>query len=375
MTTAPPDPAAGQPSTLSHRMKSAGHAALRPVNRVATMTARAAAGAGAGIARAAQGRLTRRRAVTGAAGAAALTMLLMVVTVSAPAGNTPPPQWLDTRHAAAFDPPVSMPVAPGPAAPMPQQTVRALAAPIETSPEPAGPGEQAGSPSSGPGSGPGSDSGEFTSWAIMDTTTGNITGSPNLAETSTTASMIKVWLAADYLRRTAEQGEEPPQDRLDELTLIVRDSNNEHTQELFVELGHHASIERLISICGLTDSYPIPYFWSNTQLSPRDTARMGACIARGDAAGPEWTDWLLDEMRAVRGIGDFGIRHALPAGERSSVAIKNGWVIRSAEGEYHVNCLAIGNGWTMGVMTRYPAEWGYLHGAEICRSLAAEHLM
>jgi hypothetical protein len=208
----------------------------------------------------------------------------------------------------------------------------------------------------------------------MDTNTGAITGSPNLAETSTTASMIKVWLAADYLRLTWEQGEEPPETRLEELTLIVRDSDNEHTQTLFVELGHHESIERLISICGLTDSHPVPFTWSQTRLSARDTARMGGCIARGDAAGPEWTGWLLNEMRKVRGLGDFGIRHAFPSDQRSTIAIKNGWVIRSDVGEYHVNCLAIGDGWSMGVLTRYPAEWGYEHGAEICRSLAADHL-
>lgn len=214
----------------------------------------------------------------------------------------------------------------------------------------------------------------FVGWAVLDLRTGAVTGSDNLAETSTTASMIKAWIAADYLRRTAENGDEPSQARLDQLTQVIRDSNNEHAETIFRELGRHESIERLISICALTDSRAVRNFWSNTQLSPRDTARMGACLADGRAAGPEWTDWLLDEMRAVRGNGDFGIRHALPPGERSAVAIKNGWIIRDESGEWHVNCLAIGDGWTMGVQTRYPASRGLAYGAEICRSLAAEHL-
>lgn len=221
---------------------------------------------------------------------------------------------------------------------------------------------------------PTSPTGDFVAWAILDTGTGRLTGSDNLAATSTTASMIKAWIVADYLRRTAEAGDQPSAERLDQLTLIIRDSHNGHTDTVFQEIGAHASIARLIDICGLTDSRAVPNRWSPTQLSPRDTARMGACLADGRAAGPEWTDWLLAEMRAVRGLGDFGIRHAFPPNQRSAIAIKNGWVIRNTEDAWHVNCLAIGDGWTMGVMTRYPERLGYQHGAEICRSLAAEHL-
>jgi hypothetical protein len=215
---------------------------------------------------------------------------------------------------------------------------------------------------------------DFAGWAIMNLNTGAVSGSGNLAQTSTTASMIKAWLVADYLRLASEQGETPGDERMTELSLIIRDSHNGYTHTLWEEIGEQASIDRLIGICGLTDSRPDPSGWSNTRLSPRDTARMAACIARGRAAGDQWTSWLLEQMRGVRGLGDFGIRDAFTGGERAGIAIKNGWVIRSATGEYHVNCLAIGNGWSMGVMTRYPFELGYEHGAEICRALAVNHL-
>lgn len=221
---------------------------------------------------------------------------------------------------------------------------------------------------------PGDPTGDFVGWAVLDLASGTTTGSSNLAETSTTASMIKAWIVADYLRLTAEAGDQPDPERIGQLQQIIRDSHNGYTEVVFDEIGEHASIERLIQICALTDSQAVPNRWSNTRLSPRDTTRMGACIADGRAAGPEWTAWLLDEMQAVRGIGDFGIRHAFPPDQRAAIAIKNGWVIRSAEDAWHVNCLAIGDGWTMGVMTRYPAHLGYTHGAEICRSLAAQQL-
>lgn len=218
--------------------------------------------------------------------------------------------------------------------------------------------------------------GDFVGWAVVDRNGDgmSITASGNATELSTTASMIKAWIAADYLRRVAETGGVPSPGRLSELTGVIRDSDNTYAQAIFQELGAHESIERLIDICGLPYARAVPHRWSDTLLSPVDTALMGLCLADGRAAGPEWTDWLLNEMRQVRGLGDFGIRDAVPPEQRSSVAIKNGWVVRKEQGAWHVNCLAIGATWTMGVMTRYPADLGYEHGAGICRSLAAEHL-
>lgn len=47
-------------------------------------------------------------------------------------------------------------------------------------------------------------------------------------------------------------------------------------------------------------------------------------------------------------------------------------MVRDEEGTWHINCLAIGDGWTMGVMARYPAGKGYEHGAKICQSVAQQ---
>lgn len=210
------------------------------------------------------------------------------------------------------------------------------------------------------------------SWAMQDTRSGEIWGSDNMAQTSTTASLIKAWIAADYLRRLDEKGQEPTKARLQQVTIMVRDSDNDAASALWTQVGGSATVKRLISICKLTDSSTHQNNWSITRLSPRDITRMGACIADGRAAGPNWTKWLLDEMRAVRGVGDFGIRKAFPATERKEIAIKNGWVVRDEEGTWHINCLAIGDGWTMGVMARYPAGKGYEHGAKICQSVAQQ---
>ncbi|SCL24289.1 Beta-lactamase enzyme family protein [Micromonospora nigra] len=207
-------------------------------------------------------------------------------------------------------------------------------------------------------------------WSLLDRRSGEIVGSPDMAETSTTASMIKAWIVADYLRRTDEAGRKPTEAKLADLTKIIRDSDNTRTEQLYTEIGRSESIKRLLKTCTLTDSNVAPdKGWSRTALSPRDTARLGDCIADGKAAGKEWTSWLLKEMRLVRGAGDFGIRKAFPSAERKTIAIKNGWVDRIREQEIHVNCLAIGDTWTMGVMLRYPIGRGYEYGMDNCRKV------
>src|SRR5436309_3243886 len=49
----------------------------------------------------------------------------------------------------------------------------------------------------------------FFSWALLDRRTGSLTGSANLNATNNTASMVKAWIAADYLRVTVERGARP----------------------------------------------------------------------------------------------------------------------------------------------------------------------
>jgi hypothetical protein len=212
----------------------------------------------------------------------------------------------------------------------------------------------------------------FWSWALMDERTGKITGSDNMDATSTTASMIKSWIAADYLRRNAENDQTPSNARMNEVSIMIRDSDNNAATDLYSVVGKSSSTKRMIAMCGMTDSFPGKVSWSDTLLSARDTVRLADCIADGRAAGPKWTDWLLNEMRDVRGVGDFGIRKAFPAAESKTIAIKNGWVVWDDDGLWHLNCLAIGDDWTMGIMMRYPAAKGFAYGSSLCKSIASQ---
>jgi hypothetical protein len=124
-------------------------------------------------------------------------------------------------------------------------------------------------------------------------------------------------------------------------------------------------------VCGLEGAKAGPGF-GYTRMSARDAVRVAHTIGSGRAAGPHWTEWLINEMRNVRGDGDFGIRMAFPAAQRATVAIKNGWDTWSDTGESTVNCMALTQPWTMAVLTRYPEKLGFDHGAHTAETVAAQ---
>jgi hypothetical protein len=207
----------------------------------------------------------------------------------------------------------------------------------------------------------------FASWAMLDRNTGTIVGSSNMADPSDTMSMIKAWLAADYLRQ--QTGYLNPR-TLARLSTMIRDSNNLAANVFYRLNGREASILRMIRICGLTDSQPAQNRWSNTVISARDVTRLGVCLADGRATGPIWREWLLNEMRMVRGEGNFGPRLAFPEQVAAGIAIKNGWLLRDEDKLWHIACLAVSDEWSMGVLLRYPANLGFSHGQTLCRSVA-----
>jgi hypothetical protein len=211
----------------------------------------------------------------------------------------------------------------------------------------------------------------FWSWALLDRRTGALDGSPNQGNRSDTASMIKVWIAADYLRRSTERGQPPTAAALRELSTMIRDSNNEIADKYHRANGGSASITRTVKLCGLADSRAVTAgSWSTTEVSARDGARLAVCLADGRAAGG-WTNWLLSEMRQVRGAGRFGIVAAFAPDVAGQVAIKNGWINRR-DGKWHIACLAVTAEWALTVLTQYPVSQGFSYGTNICKQVAVQ---
>ncbi|MCX5068699.1 hypothetical protein OOJ91_22930 [Micromonospora lupini] len=241
--------------------------------------------------------------------------------------------------------------------------------------------------------------GQFFSWALMDRKTGKISGSANMAATSSTESMIKAWIVSDYLRQLRDR--EPSAALKEAARLAIIDSNDTAANKVYAAAGGSYKpvrssipdpvIQRAIKICGLTDTKrgntePYTGFWSFTRMSPRDAVRLGDCIADGKAAGPKWTKWVLDQMSKVEGTtakkdqksssggGRWGIIDGLPKSitAQGPVSIKNGWTPIAGDGNWHVNCLAVNGKWSLAVMLRYPIGSGLDYGAQVCASVATQ---
>ncbi|MET7861714.1 hypothetical protein [Micromonospora taraxaci] len=241
--------------------------------------------------------------------------------------------------------------------------------------------------------------GDFFSWALLDRGTGKISGSPNMAATSSTESMIKVWIVSDYLRQLGDK--EPPAALKKAAQVAIIDSNDTAANKVYAAAGGSYRVlpngqigpvmQRAIKICGLTDTKRgnVPKYegwWSFTRMSPRDAARVGNCIADGRAAGPKWTKWVLEQMAKVRGTtaakdqlptsggGRWGIIDGLPKSitAQGPVGIKNGWTPINYDGNWHVNCLAVNDKWSLAVMLRYPIRSGLDYGAKVCASVATQ---
>jgi hypothetical protein len=198
--------------------------------------------------------------------------------------------------------------------------------------------------------------GKMTSgWALLDRATGQTRGSDNASTFhNTTESMIKAWIAADYLRTLDKNGQTPGDTVLDEITLMIIDSNDVMAEKYYQLGGRNTVVERLQKICGLTDTHIYPYYWALTDMTVADALRYATCLADGRAAGPKWTGWLLDVMTKVRGGvtdnpgtetkqgGRWGIIDALPADVAAQTSIKNGWTFHGhSDNVWHVNCMAI----------------------------------
>jgi len=194
----------------------------------------------------------------------------------------------------------------------------------------------------------------FLSWAYEDVRDGTVVGSANLAEPTEAGGLLTAWFGADLLRRAAESGQEPTETQLADIEAMIRDEDRTAADRVVATLGDvGASLDRLRTMCHLTDLTPVAESWPDTTLSAQDAARLGGCLADGRAAGAQWTPWLLTVMRQVdRG----GIRAAFPPGTRTMIAVTTGVMLDEEDGQWRANCLAVSEIWSLAVMRRFPAS-------------------
>jgi hypothetical protein len=219
-------------------------------------------------------------------------------------------------------------------------------------------------------------------WSLSDRITGTVTGSPNQdTDTFSTESMVKPWIAADFLRRgySTDLATPPPPARMRELARMIDLSDDDAAQDIYRLDGGDAVIARMAAVCGLAHTAVHPAWWSRTTMTAGDARRLGLCLADGRAAGP-WTGWLAlemahveggaDEQQATTGGGRWGAIDALSPPDAAITSIKNGWT--DYDGAWHVNCLAVHRFFVLSVMSRYPSGHGLAYGAALCRDITRQ---
>lgn len=216
----------------------------------------------------------------------------------------------------------------------------------------------------------------FVSWAVLDRTSSELASEGQ--GSNTTESMIKPWLVADHLRSITEDGQEPNEEDLRDARAAIRDSDDGAAERLYAAGGRDEVVLRMIDMCGLADTEIHPSWWSRTTITAVDAVLLGECLVDGTAAGPEWTGWVLEQMRHARdgdGVdgGRWGVIDGLPpAVDGTQISIKNGWTRIGDTDSWHVNCLALTPQWVLAVLMRYPAGYSLDYGAQRCAHVAAQ---
>ena len=216
----------------------------------------------------------------------------------------------------------------------------------------------------------------FASFTLLDRVNGRRIGDPRSTQPTFSESTIKAWLAADLLATRAAAGVRLTPYETARMTAMIQRSDDNAAEVIWRWLGADDSIEDMIRICRLQDTTVYSEWWSKTEISARDLARLGDCIVPGKNKflSPTVGAPLLALMRNVDPTNAFGIQQAHPAGPGVRIAVKNGWTLHgSSEGTvWNVNCLGIwgtGNRWVLAVTARFPATRGLDYGAGLCRRI------
>jgi hypothetical protein len=219
---------------------------------------------------------------------------------------------------------------------------------------------------------------DWASFTLLDRKTGRRLGDARSSQVTFSESTIKVWLAADLLATWARAGQPLTPYETARMTAMIRLSDDNAAEVIWRWLGADEAIEDMIEVCGLQDTQVFHDWWSKTEISSRDLAKLGECVVpgKGRFLSPTVGAPLLALMRSVDPTNAFGIQQVNPAGPGVRIAVKNGWTEHGGVGggQWSVNCLGIwghNSRWVLAVTTRYPIENGLDYGAGVCRRVTA----
>ncbi|WP_281260430.1 transglycosylase domain-containing protein [Pseudosporangium ferrugineum] len=173
----------------------------------------------------------------------------------------------------------------------------------------------------------GSTVGEFTV-SVVDRRTGkryDYRGDARLES----ASVIKVELLAALLLRAQDEGRTLTATEKGRVAKMIKASDNGTAKKVYHSIGGPAGLQEACERLGLRDTEPDEQF-GLTRTTARDQTRMMLALAEAGSPLTERSRTAaLQLMSSVNADQNWGISAASLDGER--VALKNGWLARSAE--------------------------------------------
>ena len=174
-----------------------------------------------------------------------------------------------------------------------------------------------------------------------------------------TASLVKLFLAADVLHRARTGGVAlTPADRA-ELELMIRSSNDPAASDLWVRFGGAQAVRDVAVRYGLTATAPPRRLgqWGETTTTAADLARFLTRLPV--IAHPDDAEALLGWMRTATPIAsdgfdqEFGVFGTLPG-----AAVKQGWMCCLA-GQRHLHSVGVVGGRVVVLLSEVPSSVGW----------------
>jgi hypothetical protein len=215
-----------------------------------------------------------------------------------------------------------------------------------------------------------------TNVSIGDIATGNVTDVTPLPQTQMRiASVVKVSIAIAILRQLHAQGQGVSSTIMNDLTVMIEQSDNDAAQRLWNFEGGPDALLVTERTAGLTQTaYQVGHGWGFSLTTAHDQARLGAMLAGNRMIDSQSTQLELNLMHHVVSSEQWGFADIVaPA---IAPAIKNGWYEDTDAPVWRVHCTAIfdsallAHPFSIAVFNRYPATLGMGYGEDTCRGVA-----
>jgi len=151
------------------------------------------------------------------------------------------------------------------------------------------------------------------------------------------ASIVKVSIVLTLIRQATEEGRGLTGDELHLAGLMIKESDNDATNELYTRIGGEVGLEETYQLLGMAGT-EAGAGWGASLTTAEDQLKVVDAVVHG----ADWLDedqraYLLELMNSVEGSQYWGV----PAGTHgAAVALKNGW-LQDETGNWNVN--SIGN--------------------------------